>query len=158
AMPKPAYVHYATMSRHLNRANFTKFVTTGSTSTYCQQFKHYKTNKLVHVLWTIRGTRPVSVKVPKGATVDYYDPNDNVTKLKEENGVVTFTVDQSPRYLEGLAADANISLGESDHSDSHPSAEGRKIANLGDGSWMVVEKTDEEYTKNKPIQIERFLA
>jgi len=26
------------MTRHLNRANFTKYVTTGSTSVYCQQF------------------------------------------------------------------------------------------------------------------------
>ena len=32
AMPQLAYTHYATMTRHLNRANFTKFVTTGSTS------------------------------------------------------------------------------------------------------------------------------
>src|SRR3954451_14907033 len=49
AMPKLAYTHYATMTRHLNRANFTKYVPTGSTSTYCQQFKHYKSGKLVHV-------------------------------------------------------------------------------------------------------------
>ncbi len=157
AMPKPAYVHYATMTRHLNRANFTKYIPTGSTSTYLQQYKHYKTGKLVHVAWTIRGTRDVSVKVPAGTTLELYDPNDNVTLLKENNGVVTFKVDQSPVYLEGLTGDAEVTLGASDHSDSRPGI-AKKLTNLGDGSWKVVEKGDEEYTKNKPLQIERFLT
>jgi len=158
AMPKLAYTHYATMTRHLNRANFSKYVTTGSTSTFCEQFKHYKSGKLVHVLWTIRGQRPVTVKVPAGATLELYDPNDNVTKLKEQNGVVTFAVDQSPRYLEGLAADAEITLGDTDHSDSLPGVDARKLANFGDGAWTLEAKTDDEYTKNKPLQIERFLG
>ncbi len=158
AMPKLAYVQYATMTRHLNRANFTKYVTTGSTSTYCEQFKHYKTGKLVHALWTIRGKRPVNVKVPAGTTLELYDPNDNVTTLKEKDGVVSFVVDQSPQYLEGLTADAQITLGESDHSDARPGTDARQIANFGDGSWSLVARTDDEYTKNKPLQIERFLG
>jgi hypothetical protein len=158
ATPKPGYVQYATLTRHLNRANFSKYVPTGSTSTYCEQFKHYKTGKLIHVLWTIRGTRPVSVKVPDGATLELYDPNDNVTVLKEKNGLVTFNVDQSPVYLEGLTADAEITLGESDHSDSRPGEESRKLASFGDGSWSLVKKDDLEYKHNKPLQIERFLA
>jgi hypothetical protein len=158
AMPKLAYAHYATMTRHLNRANFAKYVPTGSTSTYCEQFKHYKTGKLVHVLWTIRGKRPVTVKVPTGATLELFDPNDNATTLKEKNGVITVVVDQSPQYLEGLVGDAEIALGESDHSDAQPAADARKIANLGDGSWTLVAKSDDEYTKNKPQQIERFLG
>jgi hypothetical protein len=158
AMPKLAYVCYATLTRHLNRANFTKYVPTGSTSTYCEQFKHYKTGKLIHVLWTIRGKRPVTVKVPAGTTLELYDPNDNVTRLVEKNGVVTFTVDQLPQYLEGLTADAEITLGESDHSDARPAAVSRKLSNFGDGSWTVVDRPDDEYQKNKPLQIERFLG
>src|SRR5207247_2610464 len=63
---------------------------------------------------------------------------------------------QSPQYLEGLAADARITLGESDHSDARPAADARKIAEFGDGSWTLVDKTDDEYAKNKPLQIERF--
>jgi hypothetical protein len=158
AMPKLAYTHYATMTRHLNRANFTRYVPTGSTSTYCQQFKHYKSGKLVHVLWTVRGKRPVTIKVPPGATLELTDPNDNAVPLKEQNGVVTFTVDQSPQYLEGLTADAEITLGDSDHSDARPGALARKLSNLGDGSWSLAANTDDEYTKNKPLQIERFLG
>jgi hypothetical protein len=156
ATPKLAYVSYATMTRHLNRANFTKFVPTGSTSTYCEQFKHYKTGQLVHVLWTIRGQRPVSVKVPAGATLALYDPQDNVTNLQEKNGVVTFKADQSPRYLEGLTGDAEITLGESDHSDAKPGKDAVKLGNFGDGSWAQSAEIDLDYTKNKPQQIERF--
>ncbi|MDA1143150.1 MAG: hypothetical protein O3B01_31705 [Planctomycetota bacterium] len=156
ATPGLAYVNYATITRHLNRANFTRYIPTGSTSTYCQQFKHYKTGKLIHVLWTIRGKRPVSVKVPPGTTLEIYDQNDNPTALKEEGGMVTFTVDQSPQYLEGLTADAEITLGESDHSDAAFGDESVKLGNLS--SWKLVAKEDLEYAKNKPLQIERFLG
>ncbi len=158
AMPELAYVNYATLTRHLNRANFTKYVPTGSTSTYCEQFKHYKTGKLIHALWTIRGKRPVSVKVPAGTSLEIFDQNDNATTLKEKDGVVTFTVGQVPQYLEGLKSDAVIILGESDHSDSVRANESPTIARLGDGSWKLVEKEDLDYTKNKPLQIERFLG
>lgn len=158
AMPQLSYVHYATITRNLNRANHTKYIPTGSTSAFCQQFKHYKTGKLIHVLWTIRGKRPVTLSVPAGATLELHDPNDNVTVLKEQNGVVTFTIDQSPQYLHGLTADAAVTLGESDHSDSQPAPERTKIANLGDGSWKLVAKEDVEYTSNKPLQIVRFLG
>jgi hypothetical protein len=158
AMPKLAYANYATMSRHLNRANFSKWVPTGSTSTYCEQFKHYKTGELVHALWTIRGKRPVTIKAPAGAMLEIYDQNDNVTKLAEKNGAVTFTVDQSPQFLHGLTADPEITLGESDHSDAKPAEFSEKIANLGDGSWELRMQEDPEYAKNKAIQIERFLG
>jgi hypothetical protein len=157
AMPKPAYVQYATLTRHVNRANFQKYVTTGSTSTYCQLYKHYRTGKLINVLWTLRGKRVVNVKVAPGTTLSLYDPNDNVTELKEKNGYVTFTIDQSPRYLEGLTAEPEILLGDSDHTDSKP-VMAQKLGNFGDGTWAVVEKGDEEYQKNKPLQIERFLG
>lgn len=156
AMPQAATVHFATLTRHLNRANFVKYVPTGSTSTYCEQFKHYKTGKLVHALWTIRGTRPVNIKVAPGTALELYDANDNLTRLKEKDGVITFGIGQSPCYIEGLKADPVITLGESDHSDARPAGEIAKLSNLGDGSWKIVEKVDEDYTKNRPLQIERF--
>jgi hypothetical protein len=158
AMPKLAYTHYGTLTRHINRANFTKYIPTGSTSVYCQQYKHYKTGKLVHVLWTIRGQRPVTVKVAAGATVQVFDANDNTIPLKTADGAVTFSVNSLPCYLEELTGDAEITLGESDHSDARPARESVRISNLGNGSWKAVEKGDEEYTKNKPLQIERFLT
>jgi hypothetical protein len=156
ATPKLAYINYATLTRHINRANFTKYLPTGSTSTYCQQFKHYKTGKLIHVLWTIRGKRTVNVKVAPGTSLELYDQHDNPTALKEKDGNVTFKVNNTPQYLEGLTADAQITLGESDHSDAKPGEASRKLGNLT--SWKLVEKEDLDYAKNKPFHIERFLA
>jgi len=155
-MPEIAYVGYATMTRQLNRANFTKYIPVGSTSTYCQQYKHYKTGDLVHVFWTIRGTRPVTLKVDPGIVVKLYDQNDNAVELKETNGRVTFTIDTSPCYLQGLKADAVVTLGESDHSDSQPATEITQLGNLGDGTWKQIIEEDLDYTKNKPLMIERF--
>jgi hypothetical protein len=156
SMPKLAYTYLATITRNLNRCNFVKYVPTTSTSTYCQQYKHYKTGKLVHPFWTIRGSRDVTLKVPAGTALTLVDAQDNETTLKEQNGAVTFKISSSPVYIHGLAADPVISLGKSDHSDSLPSADSKKVANLGDGNWSVIVENDLDYTKNKPLQIERF--
>ncbi|MHB0940019.1 MAG: COG1470 family protein, partial [Armatimonadota bacterium] len=157
AMPKLAYVSYATLTRHVNRKNFIKYVPTGSTSVYCQQYKHYQTGDPTYVLWTIRGTRPVTVKVQPGQTVTVYDVNDNPITLTERNGTVTFAVAQAPVYLEGLKGEAAITLGESDHSDAMPAKTAKKLTNLGSG-WTLQAKHDEEYENTNKLQIERFLG
>ena len=157
-MPKIAYVSSATMTRHLNRCNFVKYVPTGSTSAYCQQYKHYKDGHQVNVLWTIRGKRQVNVKVAPGAALEVYDVNDNPTVLKEKNGMVAFTIAQTPVYLEGLSGDATIILGESNHSDAAPAKGAVKLLNLGDGSWTLAAKHDQQYEDTNRLQIERFLG
>ncbi len=156
AMPKLAYVYLATISRNLNRCNFVKYIPTPSTSSYCQQYKHYKDGHLVHPFWTVRGTRDVTLKLPAGASITVVDSQDNATVLKEQNGTVTFKISSSPVYVHGLTADPVMTLGESDHSDSLPGNLAKKVANLGDGSWSVIVESDQEYLKNKPLQIERF--
>src|SRR5436190_21355343 len=40
--PKLAYTSLATLTRHLNRATYKKWIPTGSLTTYCLQFKHFK--------------------------------------------------------------------------------------------------------------------
>jgi hypothetical protein len=156
SMPKLGYVQFATLTRNLNRANFVKYIPTSSTSTYCQQYKHYKTGALTHTFWTIRGTRDVKLKVPAGASLTFVDAQDNETTLKESGGIITFKINQFPVYVHGLTTDPVITLGEPDHSDSAPSSLAKKITNMADGSWKLVTEPDEEYQKNKPLQIERF--
>jgi len=156
--PKPAYVAYATLSRHLNRANCEKWLPTGSLSVYGLQFKHYKTGKLIHVFWTIRGKRDVTLVVPAGAKISHWNEDDNETVLTEKDGKVTFTIDSSPCYIEGLTADAQITLAAPDHSDSLPGKLAAKLANLGDGSWKLVAEEDKDYAESYPVQITRFLG
>jgi len=157
AMPKLAYVSYATLTRHVNRRNFVKYVPTGSTSVYCQQYKHYQTRAPTYVLWTIRGKRPVTVRVNPGQTVEVYDVNDNPIKLTEQNGTVTFTVAQAPVYLEGMTGEAEITLSEPDHSDAVPAKTAVKLTNLA-GGWTLRAKRDDEYEKTNVLQIERFIG
>lgn len=142
ATPKPSYAAFATMTRHLNRRNFEKWLPTGSLSTYALQFKHYKEGSRLHVFWTIRGQRPVTVTVPAGATVAVYDSMDNGTDLAVKDGAVTFTVDQAPCYVVGLPDSAKITLGETDHSDSVPAADSVLLSKMGDGRWSVSEERD----------------
>lgn len=154
--PKPPYAAFATMTRHLSRKNFSRWLPVGSRSTYALEFKHYKTGALVHTLWTIRGTRAVTATVPKGAKVTVYDGMDNSTVLKEKNGTVVFEIDQSPHFVDGLPPDTKLSLGTPDHSDSAPGADAVKLANIGDGSWRISAERDMIYEKNSYYQIRRF--
>ncbi len=154
AMPKLAYVSYATLTRHINRCNFVRYVPAGSSSTYCQEYKHYKTGKFVYVLWTVRGKRPVTVKLEPNQTIEDYDINDNATVLKEKNGTATFNIGQSPVYLEGLEKEINLVLGEPDHSDCLPSKFSLKISNLS--GWKISTVRDFEYENTNKLQIERF--
>lgn len=154
--PKIAYAALATLTRHLNRANYEKWVPTGSHTTFALQFKHYKTGKLVHVLWTLRGKRPVTIDVPAGAQVAVYDQMDNVVASQPKNGKLTFTVDASPCYVEGLPGDAVVTLGESDHTDSAPGENAHKLANLGDGSWTIAMQQEPGYEESHTPYIFRY--
>jgi hypothetical protein len=143
--PRPVYSSYATMTRQLNRMNFIKFIPTPSRSVFCLQFKHYKSGELLHVLWTLRGTRPVSLEVGKGLTLNVFDSMDNSTPAPEKDGKATFTVGTSPVYVHGLTGDAKVTLGTPDHSDAKPGPITVALAGLGDGSWKLSAERDKDY-------------
>lgn len=154
--PRISYVAYATMTRHLNRKNLAKWIHTGSLSTYAMQFAHYKTGELTHVMWTIRGKRPVTLDVPKGTVVRVYDQEDNHIELAENNGKVTFTITNSPVYVEGLTGDAVITLGEPDHSDSQPSQYAKQLDNIGKSKWQISDERDMDYEESNLFAVRRF--
>jgi hypothetical protein len=184
--PKPAYAALATMTRHVNRKNLDKWLPTGSLSVYALQFKHYRSSALTHVFWTIRGKRPLTAVVPAGAVVTLYDQMDNATVLPVRDGAVTFTIDASPCFVEGLPADAQIMLGEPDHSDAAPAPAtlksvpspqnwatsgqpimspvarqpvpqvSSKLANPGDGTWTLSPAEDKTYADNSYLMVARF--
>jgi hypothetical protein len=152
--PRPVYSSYATMTRQLNRMNFVKVLPTPSLTVFCMQFKHYKTGELLHVLWTLRGTRPVSLELPKGSNLTVFDSMDNTVPLREKG--TTFTLSTSPMYVRGLTGDAKLTLGPPDHSDSRPGAHTVALADLGDGSWKLSAERDKEYENNHIEFIKRF--
>jgi hypothetical protein len=143
--PRPVYSSYATLTRQLNRMNFVKVVPTPSNTVFCLQFKHYKTGEILHVLWTLRGTRPVSVEVPKGKALVVHDSMDNAVPTPEKDGQAAFTIGTSPVYVRGLSGDAKVTLGTPDHSDAKPGPNAVALADLGDGSWKLSAERDADY-------------
>jgi hypothetical protein len=154
--PKPAACALATMTRRTNRKNLNQWLPTGSLSAYALQFKHYRTGELTHCFWTVRGTRPVHLRVPAGAKLTLVDSMDNETPLQEKDGVVTFAASPAPCFVEGLKGDPVVTLGGADHSDARPAPLHTKLANLGNGAWKVSPEEDGTYANNSPLQVERF--
>jgi hypothetical protein len=153
--PRPVYSSYATMTRQLNRVNFVKVVPTPSVTVFCLQFKHYKTGELLHVLWTLRGTRPASLETPKGI-LTVSDSMDNPMPTLAKDGKTSFTLGTSPVYVRGLTADAKLTLGPPDHSDAKPGPHTVALAELGDGSWKLSAERDKDYEDNHLEFIKRF--
>ncbi len=143
--PKPVYCAYATLTRNTNRTNYIKMIPVGSNTVFCLQFKHYKTGKTLHVLWTIRGTRKISIDAQTNSAITVYDQMDNATEIKENNGKFVINIGTSPCYVWGLEKDPVITLGEPDHSDSYPGENAIKLSNLGNGKWKISTERDADY-------------
>jgi hypothetical protein len=153
--PRPVFSSYATMTRQLNRMNFVKILPTSSNTVFCMQFKHYKTGELLHVLWTLRGKRAVSIEIQKGA-VNVSDSMDNDVPVAARASRVSFTIGTSPVYVRGLTADAKVTLGAPDHSDAQPGSNAVALGNLGDGIWKLSTERDMDYEDNHREFIRRF--
>lgn len=150
--PKPAYVAYATMTRQLNRMNFVKQVHTGSNSVLCLQFKHYKSGDLLHVFWTLRGKRGVTLMRDSDKPLEIYDWQDN-----GESQATSFTVSTTPCYVRGLTAEPKIALGEADHTADDPvHHHSVSLGNLGDGTWKLSEDRELDYEDSHPEFVRRF--
>ncbi len=162
--PKPAYAHYAAMTRMLERAKFEQWLPTGSLSAYALKFNKPDTGT-VYALWSVRGKRTATLTLAKDATVTVTDSMDNATTLKSSKGALTVSIGTSPVYLTGAGEVQSISLGEPDHSDAVAWSRNRNqetwqtgpavrrgpvekettIASLGDGSWTLTEERDAYY-------------
>jgi len=154
--PKIVYSAYATLTRQLNRMNYVKAIPTGSLTTFCLQFKHYKTGELLHVFWTVRGKRPVQVDVATGAQLAVFDEMDNETASPEKGGRAEFVVSPAPCFVHGLTGDPKITLGTSDHSDSRPGEVATKLADFGDGTWKLSSEPDAAYESSHFEFVRRF--
>jgi len=162
--PKPAYAAFATMTDKLDQANFDGWVKTGSLTTYCLRFKGPKGN--VYAMWSIRGKRPVTIKLAAEVEVGITDSMNNTKLIKSPNKQVTFTIDSDVRYVTGPGEIVSVEVGAEDNSDSwnaavpggetSPStaAEGgvpsqrTVIADLGDGTWKYTSERDLFYENN----------
>jgi len=165
--PKPAYAHYATMTRALDRAEFEKWLPTWSLSTYCLKFRRPGREPL-YALWTLRGRRPVTLTLPEEATITVTDAMDNASSHASRDRAVTVMTGPSPIYVTGVDEIISVAVGKPDHSDAAKWARSRNrrtwhsgpvhrpapvtkeltIASLGDGTWTLCRERDEIYEDN----------
>lgn len=145
AAPKPAYAAFATMTDRLNEANFDGWVTTGSTSTFALRFARPDSRGWVYALWTLRGTRPVTLTLSADGAVDVTDSMNNTRATPTEGRRVTITTSPSVTYVATSSAAltvASIAVGAPEHSDAQPAAGAKLVAALGDGSWAFTSERD----------------
>ncbi len=156
ATPRPAYAAFASMTRHLNRRNFTRWLPTGSLSLFALEFSHYLSGEKMHTFWTLRGERPVQLAVPANANLRAFDLMDNEIPLNVANGTVTLPVTTSPCWVYGLTGDEAITLGEPLHNDATPSDTASKVASLGDGTWQQNTERDQDYEQSHELFVRRY--
>lgn len=154
--PRPVYASYATMTRQLNRMNFVKVVPTPSLTVFCLQFKHYKTGELLHVFWTLRGGRGVSITADEEVRVTVHDSMDNPRPPAINDRKRVLWVSTSPCYVRGMADGAKITLGPPDHRDAKPGPNAVALSDLGDGSWKLSAERDLDYEDVHPEFIKKF--
>jgi hypothetical protein len=153
AAPKPVYAAFATMTRHLNRAEFDGWSDTGSRSTYAMRFKHVKTGKYIHVLWCIRGTRMLSADIPPGGRPVAYDLMDNVVAAPVRKGRAEIAVSSSPVFVHGLGRSLSAELGKAVHDDAGPGPHAQRISRLV--NWHLTPERDVRYETNSAWHIQR---
>lgn len=93
--PKPAAAAFATMTRMVDTAQYDGYVDTGSRTAYCVRFKD--SGKWIYCLWTIRGTRPLTLHAAAKSQLVVTDENGNSKPLDLADAKCRVTV--SPTAL-----------------------------------------------------------
>lgn len=110
---KPAFVAFATLTRVLDGATFVRDVATGSPSSYLLEFTR-PDGMTVYPLWTVRGSRPVTLGVDGGAWT-LIDDQANEVSLAVTNGQITVAATPTPVYLVGPGTISRVTLGDPAH-------------------------------------------
>ena len=167
ADPKPAYAHFATMTRMLERTRFDRWLPTGSRSVYALRFDRLAGGS-VYALWTVRGRRPAQLALETNGVVTVTDSMDNGAPVRSTNGTADVTLTPSPIYVTGPLV-TSIALGPPDHRGCVEEARGREqqtwhtgpgfappppvarttiLSTMGDGSWSIPGARDADYENN----------
>jgi hypothetical protein len=139
---KPAFVSMATLTLVLDGAKFEKDVPLGSPSLYAMQFKR-PDGKYVTALWTIRGTRAVTLKFEKASAATVMNDQGNETAL-EANSEQTVTLSDAPCYLISDGPIQQASAGRADYT-AEPEGKATVLAKLDSLSdWTLQTEHDSE--------------
>ena len=108
--PKPSYVAIATMTQQLDGAKFTRAVPTGSPVVYALEFKK-RDGAFVTVLWTLRGTRQLTLEARDIRSATATDIMSNETPVNFADGRAPLEISSEPAFLAAPHALTTITPG-----------------------------------------------
>ncbi|MEO6784838.1 MAG: hypothetical protein ABI318_01790, partial [Chthoniobacteraceae bacterium] len=108
--PKPGYVAIATMTQQLDGAKFTRAVPTGSPVVYAVEFKK-RDGSFVTVLWTLRGTRQLTLEARDIRSATATDIMSNETPVKFTDGRAPLEISSEPIFLAASHALTTVTPG-----------------------------------------------
>jgi hypothetical protein len=137
---KPAFVAFATMTRVLDGAKFVGEMPMDSASLYGLEFKK-SDGSIVYALWTIRGKRPVKLRLEAGATW-IFDSQGNEFAFKGK--VIEVKLSGSPIYLAGKGKLTFVEAGKPE-SDEKPDGKVSALSSLTNlDEWTLEEGRNAE--------------
>ena len=143
--PFPVYSACGTLIRHLMDAEFIKWIPTGSLATYCLQYRNVLTKQHFLVMWTVNGTRSVTVKGKVKSAFDAMD--NNIRKLQ---------IGQLPIFV--YTESEKVSFGKPVYPDNKPAAVRIKLANAGELFTKQTSEAAKEYLDGFATDVRRYPA
>lgn len=154
--PKPGATAYATLTAMLDTAQYDGWVPVGSHSAYCVRFKETP-QKHIYSLWTIRGTRPITLslktaKLPPAALaamrVVLTDEHGNQRDLPIVDGRVTVDLSPTAVWLTTLGTTIETAeVGPPQH-DAAPGEHRRLLDDFESTTFAFAGKPEERYATN----------
>jgi hypothetical protein len=134
--PKPSYVAIATLTRQLDGAKFSRAVPTGSPVVYAVEFQR-RDGRTVTALWTVRGTRELTLTARNVRQGTLTDLMGNEQPLEFADGAAQLTVSAEPCFLATPRAVSRITAGAATM-EGRPPGKGFAISPLGTlADWQV---------------------
>lgn len=141
--PKPAYVAIATLTQVLDGATFNRAIDINSSVVYGLEFIK-KDKKYVSCLWTIRGTRDVSLVFSGKTTCVLTDMMGNETSIQTKENSIGLNISSEPVYITSDKPIKNIVAGKAEM-EKRPKKDFYLISSLGNLSeWKVEQGVNRE--------------
>jgi hypothetical protein len=139
---KPAFVSVATMTLVLDGARFVRVVPLGSDSLYCLELQRPDGTQ-AHALWTVRGKRPVTLRLDAPGPWTRVDDQGNESTVGAK-GEIELTLSPSPIYLVGKGKVKSAKAGQPVYADRPAGKATMLDALAGLDGWAVEKERDPE--------------
>jgi len=114
--PRESFCAYATMTAMLDRCRYERTLPMGSPGVFGIEFLK-SDNRPVYALWTIRGERPVTLRMESDAEATITDCFGNKEIKNSTERSLDILLTSSPLYIEGINSITGVVLGDPEYKD-----------------------------------------